>query len=416
MKKKTPTKIKILRTVLALLIVANMAVIYLFSAQSGEESDKTSGAVTKVVAEILVPDFSEKPQAEQDAIIERIHPPMRKLAHMAEFGSLGALTYLFLLTWRGGLVKKYGASLAFTLLYAATDEWHQSLTAARGPRVTDVLIDLSGAAITCTAILAVVIFLILKKNGVLHPPMKKTTYRIQNSAFPKPLRIAIASDLHGETHRRLFALLAAERPDMILIPGDLADDKQLADPTHPAYDFLRFCAALAPTYYSLGNHEVACYHKGNPWRHPTPVPLSSEVRERIRQTGAVLLDNEHTLHDGIAVCGMGTGINGKKNEPDAELLARFAALPSPRILLCHHPEYFVPYIEKTSIELTVCGHAHGGQWRLFGRGVYAPGQGIFPKYTSGTVRNRCVISRGLGNHTPYPRFFNPRELVIVEVE
>ena len=59
------------------------------------------------------------------------------------------------------------------------------------------------------------------------------------------------------------------------------------------------------------------------------------------------------------------------------------------------------------------GHAHGGQWRIFGRGVYAPGQGIFPKYTSGVIDGRCVISRGLSNHTHVPRIFNPPELVMV---
>jgi predicted MPP superfamily phosphohydrolase len=67
------------------------------------------------------------------------------------------------------------------------------------------------------------------------------------------------------------------------------------------------------------------------------------------------------------------------------------------------------------MDLIVCGHAHGGQWRLFGRGVYAPGQGLFPKYTSGVLDGVCVISRGLGNHTRVPRIFNPPELVLISL-
>ena len=128
------------------------------------------------------------------------------------------------------------------------------------------------------------------------------------------------------------------------------------------------------------------------------------------------MENDSVAHGEIRICGITSGIDGKRNAPDAETLRRFSEEAGYRILLCHHPEYFVPYIEKTGVELTVCGHAHGGQWRLFGRGAYAPGQGIFPKYTSGVLKNRCVISRGLGNHTRIPRIFNHPELVIVSVE
>ena len=100
--------------------------------------------------------------------------------------------------------------------------------------------------------------------------------------------------------------------------------------------------------------------------------------------------------------------------PRLEWLENFCAVEKPKILLCHHPEYYVPYIQKADIDLTVCGHAHGGQWRIFGRGIYAPGQGLFPKYTAGVLDQKCVISRGLGNHTWIPRIFNRRELVIID--
>ena len=64
-------------------------------------------------------------------------------------------------------------------------------------------------------------------------------------------------------------------------------------------------------------------------------------------------------------------------------------------------------------DLVLCGHAHGGQWRIFGRGVYAPDQPLFPKYTSGVLENRCVISRGIGNHTHSPRIFNAPEVLMI---
>ena len=51
--------------------------------------------------------------------------------------------------------------------------------------------------------------------------------------------------------------------------------------------------------------------------------------------------------------------------------------------------------------------------RFFEKGLFAPGQGILPRLTSGVYENRLVIGRGLGNGTPFPRLFNPTELVYV---
>lgn len=244
--------------------------------------------------------------------------------------------------------------------------------------------------------------------------MKCTTYQLKKQ-LSEPVRLALASDLHGCPHESTVNALRKIAPDYILIPGDLMDDTELREPQSNGFAFLRACAAIAPTLYSLGNHELACYHKGNPWRHPVPVLPDERVRRHIADTGAILLENTAVTLGNMVFCGINSGINGKANAPDEQVLASFDRMEGFRVLLCHHPEYFVPYIQKTSIDLTVCGHAHGGQWRIFGRGIYAPGQGLFPKYTSGVIDERCVISRGLGNHTKIPRIFNAPELVLLEL-
>ena len=125
------------------------------------------------------------------------------------------------------------------------------------------------------------------------------------------------------------------------------------------------------------------------------------------------MDNESQPWEGLRICALSSGINGRENKPNAQALASFTKESGYRILLCHHPEYYVPYIKDTEIELTVCGHAHGGHWRWFGKGIYAPGQGLFPKFTAGIHDGRCIISRGLGNHTWIPRICNNPELVIL---
>jgi predicted MPP superfamily phosphohydrolase len=51
--------------------------------------------------------------------------------------------------------------------------------------------------------------------------------------------------------------------------------------------------------------------------------------------------------------------------------------------------------------------------------VFAPDEGLFPKHTAGVYQageTRMVVSRGLGNGTPYPRLWNGPELVVVTMK
>ena len=105
----------------------------------------------------------------------------------------------------------------------------------------------------------------------------------------------------------------------------------------------------------------------------------------------------------------------KTPPPNLRWLARFSSLPGFKLLLCHHPEYYPDYIKPLPVDVILAGHAHGGQWRFFGHGIFSPGQGPFPALTSGVTDNRLVISRGLANNAGIPRLFNPPELVIVRL-
>ena len=470
-----------LRILLGVLIICNMAVVFLFSSQSALKSALLSQKVTINFVELIPKDYfeknteppeeivtstpapSQKPEStkpsemtpkpeetkpapeettpkpevttpppevttptpeettpekpkeepenpldklteEQVALVNKMHTPIRKLAHMIEFGSLAFLVFLFLLTWQGGVLWRYVASLGFAFVYAVLDEWHQLFEEGRGSQFSDVIIDSIGAFITCTLLLIAVIIL-RSRNRIV-----TTRYNLSVLPNGKPLLIGLVTDLHTCPHEKLIARLRKESPDLILLVGDMMENMQLADKNSSAYAFFGACAKIAPTYYSFGNHETIGSRLTDLEK---PFAVSDEIHENIAQTGVILLHNESAIWNGIRICGLTSGLSKTENRPNEEVLAEFAKAKEFRILLCHHPEYYEPYIQKTDIDLTVSGHAHGGQWRFFGRGFYAPGQGFFPKYTAGVIENRFVISRGAGDHTRIPRFCNPRELVII---
>ncbi len=221
-----------------------------------------------------------------------------------------------------------------------------------------------------------------------------------NANIPSPLRFAIVADLHDREGERVADMVLSLSPDAVLIPGDLYE----TPPRRSYYSFdeaLKFLDAVAPrlpVIYSPGNHDF------------TP---PDEVINKMRALGVICLYDEDILWHGIRIGGVKSAqYTGKI--PNTDYLHAFSEKDGYKLLLCHHPEYF-RHIKPLAIDLTVAGHAHGGQWRFFRRGVYSPGQGLFPKYTSGLYEGRLLVSRGLKISTPIPRFFNPREIVVLNI-
>ena len=135
--------------IIILLILVNLSVIYAFSSANREESGEMSAGVTRVLLENFYSRYDDLSPAEQEAVLQSTHKFVRKAAHFCEFALLGFLS-AGLLLWLSDRVRSMNRwktwlyPAAFTLLYAISDEIHQIFT-NRGPRVTDVLIDVSGA-------------------------------------------------------------------------------------------------------------------------------------------------------------------------------------------------------------------------------------------------------------------------------
>lgn len=86
--------------------------------------------------------------------------------------------------------------------------------------------------------------------------------------------------------------------------------------------------------------------------------------------------------------------------------------------MSHRPELFDSYA-SAGIDLSLTGHAHGGQFRIpLVGGVFAPSQGFFPKYDAGLYwQGGCamVVSRGIGQSVIPVRLKNRPEIVLVEL-
>ena len=131
------------RWIYGIIVFAMMAVVFLFSAMSGKDSSAMSGQITKAVLHAIYPDYDSLPQPQKDGAFKLMNYLVRKGAHFSEYALLGALLMLFLDTF--SFKHRPAIALLSNAIYAASDEWHQGFVAGRGPMLTDVLIDTSGA-------------------------------------------------------------------------------------------------------------------------------------------------------------------------------------------------------------------------------------------------------------------------------
>ena len=219
----------------------------------------------------------------------------------------------------------------------------------------------------------------------------------------KKLKIVHLSDLHGKRFGKnsvkLIKKVAKESPDFIAITGDiihLYTQKNI----EVASEVVSALKEVAPVVYVAGNHEMR--NKG--YRN---------LRKILVEAGVTVLDDKVEEVCGITVAGL----NGASLKNDR--IDKITPDVSPKILLAHEPQYFEKYA-AAGYDLVLCGHAHGGQWRVpfTGIGLFAPGQGVFPKYTAGVHekgKTSMIISRGLGNSEFPLRLFNRPEIVVIEI-
>ena len=241
--------------------------------------------------------------------------------------------------------------------------------------------------------------------------MKITNYTIDRK-LNKEYKILFLSDFHDRKYEKMKPLIESLNFDFIVITGDLVDTK--IKESKNAISFLKYLLSFNKNiYYSLGNHEYL---------------FDNEDIEYLKDLGINVLNNEFIKYDENLMIGglTSSGIldNNIKNKnrnmrikPYTEWIKNYEDDNSFKILLSHHPEYYSKYLKNYNLDLVLSGHAHGGQIRLFNRGLFSPGQGIFPKYTKGIYFDKLIVSTGLKNTgIIVPRLFNETEIILITLK
>lgn len=225
------------------------------------------------------------------------------------------------------------------------------------------------------------------------------------------------SDLHneefGKGNKYLLDKIRTANPDIIVITGDLIDSRHTN--IEVGIDFVINAQMIAPVYYVNGNHE-------------SRLSIYKKFEKNLIDAGVIILNNNLTEikknNETIKITGISDPdfclSDNKKNATDS-LLSHLQSLEPHNgfnILLTHRPEFFDIYV-KNKYNLVFAGHAHGGQFRIpFIGGIYAPGQGFFPKYDSGLYLKNdtsMIVSRGLGNSLFPFRINNRPEITVAKL-
>ena len=223
------------------------------------------------------------------------------------------------------------------------------------------------------------------------------------------LRLACVTDVHlhrafSRAARATLALLERERPDVVLLIGDICNCRQ----DLPVLgDWARAARGTQATFATLGN-----------WEHDGGIDRGRGERT-YGQAGVELLYNSSARVSirgtELTLVGIDDPVAG---EPDLAAAVRGLAAADPAIWIVHAPGFLdgVPRDRFPQPAAILTGHTHGGQIRLPFYAPYTPyGSG---RFVAGWYRDTLAplyVSRGVGTVLIPARLFCPPEVAVFTV-
>jgi predicted MPP superfamily phosphohydrolase len=236
-----------------------------------------------------------------------------------------------------------------------------------------------------------------------------------------PLRAAFLTDLHyglyvGARQVRAWVdATNAERPDLVLLGGDLLDTRSDADPAPLLAELARLRAPHG-VFGVWGNHDYGSFGRYAPrWRGPGQANWPgrrADLAAAFAGAGVTILrDAGRAVRDDLWLGGVDDFWQGQP-DPAAALAG---ADGRATLLLSHNPDLLPELPGRAG--LVLCGHTHGGQVRLPLLGAPMIPSRYGQRYAMGWVQGAhatpAYVSRGLGTSGVPFRNLCPPEITLL---
>ena len=253
--------------------------------------------------------------------------------------------------------------------------------------------------ITAAAVFVLILGLFIYGN-IHYNDKYRETLTLTSTKLDGQKRIVMVSDLHLGYHNRRaelerwIDLINAEKPDLVLIAGDIIDmsirplaEEKMAEAFH---------RLQAPVYACLGNHE---YFSGEP-----------AAQRFYDEAGIHLLRDTTVVTGDLCIVGRDERTN-RHRKPLADIMR--GADPSKYTILIDHQPYHLEEAEQCGIDFQFSGHTHYGQVWPISWITDATYECAFGQWQRGNTR--YYISSGMGIWGGKYRIGTRSEYLVVEL-
>ena len=237
--------------------------------------------------------------------------------------------------------------------------------------------------------------------SVTHIQIKTAKFK----AGSRPIRLVQISDLHCDSkprlEERLPALIANERPDLIVFTGDSINSP---DGLPVLKTCLTSLAQIAPTFVVKGNWDMDFWHHLDLFGSTGVQELNGDM---------VVVNKEGS---GICIAGIAAGDESRAAATTDKMPAEAF-----NIFLYHYPDLIFE-IAARHVDLYCAGHTHGGQVALPFYGALITLSRFGKRFESGLYRvdqTLLYVNRGLGmdgGMVPRVRFFARPEITVFDIQ
>ena len=146
---------KLIRIFLWIMVFVTMATIFHFSHQPAKKSSKTSHTIAKKIVNTV---SKNKTQKEKKKLEKKVNDTLRTLAHFSLYFILGLFLMSAMIMSFGhkkSFVYLFVLSMILILMYALSDEYHQSFIPGRSAQLIDIVVDFSGGLLSSIIVLLI---------------------------------------------------------------------------------------------------------------------------------------------------------------------------------------------------------------------------------------------------------------------